>query len=57
MLRIYQSEEKQFGAAFFDAHDYKEVFHLGQAWSMANRLGTGTAKSYTQFYATPRNTM
>ena len=57
VLRIYQSEEKQVGdCAFFNADNYKEVFHLGQTWSMANRLGTGTAKSYTQFYSKPPRT-
>ena len=57
VLRIYQSEDKQVGdCTFFNAHDYKEVFHVGQTWSMANRLGTGTAKSYTQFYSKPPRT-
>ena len=51
VLRIYQVEEKQVGdCAFFNAHDYKEFFHVGQTWSTANRLGTGTAKSFAQFY-------
>ena len=52
VLRIYQVEEKQVGdCAFFNAHDYKEFFHLGQTWSVAKLLGTGTAKSFTQFYS------
>ena len=52
VLRIYQVEEKQVGdCAFFNTHDYKEFFHLGQTWTMANHLGTGTAKSFTHFYS------
>ena len=52
VLRIYQVEEKQVGdCAFFNAHDYKEFFHVGQTWSTNNRLGNGTAKSFTQFYS------
>ena len=57
VLRIYQSEESQVGdCAFFNAHDYKEVFHVGETWWMANALGTGTARSYTQFYSKPPRT-
>ena len=52
VLRIYQSEEKQVGdCVFYNAHDYKEFFHLGNTWSLNNWLGTGTAKSFTQFYS------
>ena len=57
VLRIYQSEEKQVGdCAFFNAHDYKEAFHVGQTWSMATWMGTGNAKSYSQFYSKPPRT-
>ena len=52
VLRLYQVEEKQVGdCVFFNAHDYKEFFHLGNTWSLNNWLGTGTAKSFTQFYS------
>ena len=37
VLRIYQSEEKQVGdCAFFNAHDYKEMFQVAASWSMAS---------------------
>ena len=57
VLRIYQSEEKQVGdCVFFNAHDYKEFFHVGATMAMANWLGTGTAKAYTEFYSKPPRT-
>ena len=57
VLRIYQTEEKQVAdCAFFNANDYKEFFHVGQTWSMANWLGNGTAKAFTQFYSKPPRT-
>ncbi len=54
VLRIYQVEEKQVGdCVFFNANDYKEVFHVGNTWSLNNWLGTGTAKAYKNFYSKP----
>ena len=59
VLRIYQVEEKQVGdCVFYNAHDYKEFFHLGNTWSLNNWLGTGTAKSFTKFYSkAPRTSL
>ena len=52
VLRIYQVEEKQVGdCAFFNAHDYKEVFHVGNTLSLNHWLDTGTAKAFTHFYS------
>ena len=48
VLRIYLVEDRQVGdCVFFNAHDYREVFHVGQTWAMNVILGTGTAKHFT----------
>ena len=52
VLRIYQTEEKQVAdCCFFNANDYKEFFHVGQTWSIANWTGKGNAKGFTHFYS------
>ena len=54
VLRIYQVDEKQVGdCAFFNAHDYKEWYHVGQTWALNSFLKTGTAKSFKHFYSKP----
>ena len=52
VLRIHLVEDMQVGdCVFFNAHDYKEWFHVGQSWVLNNLLGTGTAKSFKHFYS------
>ena len=54
VLQIYLVEDMQVGdCVFFNAHDYKEWWHLGQTWTLSNHLGTGTAKSFKHFYSKP----
>jgi len=54
VLRIYLVEDHQVGdCVFFNAHDYREVFHVGQTWAMNVILGTGTAKRFKHFYSKP----
>ena len=54
VLRIYQVEGKQVAdCAFFNAHDYREVFHVGQTWILNVDLGTGTAKQFKHLYSKP----
>ena len=54
VLRIYLVEDKQVGdCVFFNANDYKEVFHVGQTWALNAMLGTGNAKAYKHFYSKP----
>ena len=54
VLRIYQVEGKQAGdCAFFNAHDYKEVFHVGQSWALNVFRGTGNARHFEYFYSKP----
>ncbi len=54
VLRIYLVEDRQVGdCVFFNAHDYREVFHVGQTWAMNVILGTGNAKRYQHFYSKP----
>ncbi len=54
VLRIYLVEDRQVGdCVFFNAHDYREVFHVGQTWAMNVILGTGTAKNFKHFYSKP----
>ena len=54
VLRIYQVEEKQVGdCVFYNVHDYKEWYHVGQTWALNSFMGTGTAKSYKHFYSKP----
>ncbi len=54
VLRIYQVEDRQVAdCAFFNAHDYKEVFHVGQTWLLNSMLGTGGLWCYKYFYSKP----
>ena len=54
VLRIYQVEGKQVAdCTFFNAHDHREVFHVGQTWILNVDLGTGTAKRYRHLYSKP----
>lgn len=54
ILRIYLPEGEQVGdAAFFNADNPKEQFHVGQTWALNVMLGTGTAKNYKHFYSNP----
>jgi uncharacterized protein YcgI (DUF1989 family) len=54
ILRIHLVEARQVGdCCFFNADDYREVFHVGQTWALNGLLGTGTAKSFRHFYSKP----
>ena len=54
VLRFYQVEGRQVGdVVFFNAHDDKESFHVGQTWAINVILGTGNAKSFRHFYSKP----
>ena len=54
VLRIYQTEDKQVGdCVFYNAHDYKEWFHVGQTMTINVFQGTGNAYSYKHFYSRP----
>ena len=55
VLSIYEVEDKQVGAcAFFNAHDYKEVFHIGKTWVLNGHMGTFIAKKgYKHSYSKP----
>ena len=54
VLRIYQVERKQVAdCTFFNAHDHREVFHVGQTWLLNVNLGTGPARRYKHLYSKP----
>ncbi len=54
VLRIHQVTGGQVGdCVFFNANDYKEMFHVGQSWSINVICGTGTAKRFKYFYSKP----
>ena len=54
VLRIHLVEDHQVGdAVFYNAHDYKEWFHVGQSWVLNNALGTGDGRSFKHFYSKP----
>ena len=54
VLRIHLVEDRQVGdCCFFNAHDRREVFHVGQSWALNVLLGTGNAKSFRHFYSKP----
>jgi hypothetical protein len=54
VLRIHQITGGQVGdCVFYNAHDYKEWFHVGQSWAINVILGTGTSKSFKHFYSKP----
>ena len=54
IFRIHQIEGGQVGdCVFYNARDYKEMFHVGQSWAINGILGTGTSKSFKHFYSKP----
>ena len=54
VLRIELTEGKQVGdCAFFNLHDFREWFHVGQTWATNVMLGYGTAKKFKYFYSKP----
>lgn len=54
VLRIYLIEAPQLGdAAFFNLHNFKEQFHVGQSWALNNFAGTGNGHSFQHFYSNP----
>ena len=54
VLRIHLVDDRQVGdCCFFNAHDHREVFHVGQSWALNVMLGTGNAKSFQHFYSKP----
>jgi len=54
VLRIHQITGGQVGdCVFYNAHDIKEWFHVGQSWAVNVILGTGTSKSFKHFYSKP----
>jgi uncharacterized protein YcgI (DUF1989 family) len=53
-FHIHQVDGKQVGdCVFYNAHDYREMFHVGQSWAINVICGTGTAKSFRHFYSKP----
>lgn len=54
VLRLHIVKAPQVGdCVFFNAHDYKETFHVGQSWALNQFLGTGNARSFTYFFSKP----
>ncbi len=54
VLRVRVIEAPQLGdAAFFNLHNFKEQFHVGQTWALNKFMGTGTARSFRDFYSNP----
>jgi uncharacterized protein len=54
ILRIHQITGRQVGdCVFFNANDYREMFHVGQSWAINVILGSGTSKSFRHFYSKP----
>ena len=54
IFRIHQIDGGQVGdCVFYNARDYKEMFHVGQSWAINGILGTGTSKSFKHFYSKP----
>jgi uncharacterized protein YcgI (DUF1989 family) len=54
VFRVHQLVGGQVGdCCFYNAHDYKEMFHVGQSWAINGILGTGTSKSFRHFYSKP----
>lgn len=53
-LRIHQTKGGQVGdCVFYNADDYREVFHVGQSWALNVMAGTGTSKAFKHFYSKP----
>ena len=47
-------QAKQVGdCVFYNAHDYREMWHCGQSWAINVICGTGTSKSFKYFYSKP----
>ena len=54
VARLHLVEDRQVGdCVFYNAHDYKEWFHVGQSWAINVMLGTGDAHSFKHFYSKP----
>jgi uncharacterized protein YcgI (DUF1989 family) len=54
ILRLHIIEAPQVGdCVFYNAHDYKEMFHVGQTWALNQFLGTGNARWFKSFYSKP----
>ena len=54
VLRIHIVAAPQVGdCVFFNAHDFKEQFHVGQSWSLNQFLKSGNARSFRSFYSKP----
>jgi uncharacterized protein len=54
ILRIHQITGRQVGdCVFFNANDYREMFHVGQSWAINFILGGGTSKSFRHFSSKP----
>jgi uncharacterized protein len=54
IFRIHQITGGQVGdCVFYNANDYREMFHVGQTWAINGILGTGTSKSFPHFYSKP----
>ncbi len=54
VFRIHQIDGRQVGdCVFYNAHDHREMFHVGQSWAINVILGTGTAKRFRHFYSKP----
>ena len=54
VLRIYLVEDTQVGdCVFFNANDYKEMFHVGATWSLNVFRDTGGSKDYKYLYSKP----
>ena len=54
VLRIHLVEDKQVGdCAFFNLHDRREAFHVGQSWALNVMLGHGNGKCFKYFYSKP----
>ena len=54
ILRVHLVEDKQVGdCAFFNLHDRREAFHVGQSWALNVMLGHGNGKCFRYFYSKP----
>ena len=55
-FRIHQVSGGQVGdCVFYNAHDYREFFHVGQSWAINVICGTGTSKTFKHFYLSTPN--
>jgi uncharacterized protein YcgI (DUF1989 family) len=54
IARISPLEDGQVGdCTFFNANDYREVFHVGQSWALNVMRKTGNSKYFKHFYSKP----